>query len=144
MADTNTADTVHLQLVSPERMLVEEDVTDLQIPALDGYIGVLPGGAPLLSELKPGGVVTYRAGSKEKVLAVYGGFVEVLPDRVRILADSAQPGEEINTSEAQKRLDAATKALTSLGGSEASDPTVALDESLRAQAAFDAAQAAKK
>jgi len=144
MADTNTADTVHLQLVSPERMLVEEDVTDLQIPALDGYIGVLPGSAPLLSELKAGGVVTYRAGSKEKVLAVYGGFVEVLPDRVRILADSAQPGEEINTSDAQKRLDAATKALASQGGSEASDPAVALDESLRAQAAFDAAQAAKK
>lgn len=138
------ADTVHLQLVSPERMLVEEDVTDLQIPALDGYIGVLPGAAPLLSELKPGGVVTYQAGGKQRVLAVYGGFVEVLPDRVRILADNAQPGEEIDISEAQKRLDAATKALDSLGGSEASDPTVALDEALRAQAAFDAAQAAKK
>jgi F-type H+-transporting ATPase subunit epsilon len=138
------ADTILLQLVSPERMLVEEQVSDLQIPALDGYIGVLPGGAPLLSELKPGGVVSYRLGDREKVLAVYGGFVEVLPDRVRILADNAQPGEEINLGEAQKKLDEANKALASMGGNEASDPAVALDEALRAQAAFDAAQAAKR
>ena len=99
------ADTILLQLVSPERMLVEEQVTEVQIPALDGYIGAMPGSAPLLSELKPGGLVTYQAGGKQKVLAVYGGFVEVLPDRVRVLADNAEPREEIDVTEAQKRLD---------------------------------------
>jgi F-type H+-transporting ATPase subunit epsilon len=138
------ADTILLQLVSPERMLVEEQVEEVQIPALDGYIGAMPGSAPLLSELKPGGLVTYRSGGKTKVLAVYGGFVEVLPDRVRILADNAQPGEEIDTADAQKKLDEANKALQHSGSGVAADPALALDEAMRAQAAVDAAQASKK
>jgi F-type H+-transporting ATPase subunit epsilon len=138
------ADTLLLQLVSPERLLVEEQVSEVQIPALDGFIGVLPGAAPLLSELKPGGVVTYQAGGKQKVLAVYGGFVEVLPDRVRILADNAKPGEEIDVTEAQKQLDAANQALLKVGGDAAADPALALTEAMRAQAAFDAAMATKK
>src|SRR5271165_4298087 len=110
------ADTLLLQLVSPERLLAEEPVTEAQIPALDGYIGVLPGHAPLLSELKPGGVLTYRTGKAEKVLAVYGGFVEVLPDRIRVLADGAEFREEINVEQAHRELSEATKALGS-GGS---------------------------
>jgi F-type H+-transporting ATPase subunit epsilon len=138
------ADTILLQLVSPERLLVEEQVTEVQIPARDGFIGVLPGAAPLLSELKPGGVVSYQAGGKEKLFAVYGGFVEVLPDRVRILADHAQPGEEIDVADAQKKLDAANQALQQSGSGDPTDPALALEESMRAQAAFDAAQAAKK
>lgn len=138
------ADTILLQLVSPERLLVEEQVTEVQIPALDGFIGVLPGAAPLLSELKPGGVVTYQAGGKIRVLAVYGGFVEVLPDRVRILADNAKPGEEIDVAEAQKKLNEANQALAKAGSGDPTDPMLALEESMRAQAAFDAAQAAKK
>ena len=131
------ADTLLLQLVSPERLLVEEQVTEAQIPALDGYIGVLPGGAPLLSELKPGGVLTYRARGEEKVLAVYGGFVEVLPDRVRVLADGAEFREEINLQQAQQQFEEARKASDS-GGGEAVDPAVALDEMMRAQAKIDA------
>ena len=114
-----------LQLVSPERVLVEEQVDEVQIPALDGYIGVLPGHAPLLSELMAGGVLTYRGGSGEKVLAVYGGFVEVEPDRVRILADFAERKEEINVEQAREALRKADPALQ--------------DEVLRAQAKLDAA-----
>ena len=114
-----------LQLVSPERVLVEEQVDEVQIPGLDGYMGVLPGHAPLLSELMPGGVLTYRAGSGEKVFAVYGGFVEVQPDRVRILADFAERKEEINVEEARAQLSKV-------------DPA-ALDEMMRAQAKVDAA-----
>src|SRR5665213_3618366 len=118
------ADTLLFQLVSPERLLVEEQVTEVQIPARDGYIGVLPGGAPLLSELKPGGVLTYRTGGQEKVLAVYGGFVEVLGDRVRVLADGAEYREEINLTAAQQKLEEARKANES-GRGEAVDPAVA-------------------
>src|SRR5580700_8576682 len=114
-----------LQLVSPARVLVEEQVDEVQIPGLDGYMGVLPGHAPLLSELMPGGVLTYRAGSGEKVFAVYGGFVEVQPDRVRILADFAERKEEINIEEARAQLSKV-------------DPA-ALDETMRAQAKLDAA-----
>jgi F-type H+-transporting ATPase subunit epsilon len=136
------ADTLLLQLVSPERLLAEEPVTEAQIPALDGYIGVLPGHAPLLSELKPGGVLTYRTSKAEKVLAVYGGFVEVLPDRIRVLADGAEFREEINIEQAQRELSEATKALGSGGsghGGEDVDLGIALAAALRAQAKVDAA-----
>jgi F-type H+-transporting ATPase subunit epsilon len=116
---------VLLQLVSPERVLVEEQVDEIQVPALNGYIGVLPGHAPLLSELMAGGVLTYRGGSGEKVLAVYGGFVEVQPDRVRILADFAERKEEINVEQARAQV-------------QKTDPA-SLDEMMRAQAKLDAA-----
>jgi F-type H+-transporting ATPase subunit epsilon len=119
------AETILLQLVSPERVLVEEQVTEVQIPGLDGYMGVLPGHAPLLSELKAGGVLTYKSGGGEKVIAVYGGFVEVQPDRVRILADFAERREEINLEQAREQL-------------RKTDPA-ALDETMRAQAKVDAA-----
>jgi F-type H+-transporting ATPase subunit epsilon len=114
---------LHLQLVSPERVLVDEDVDEVQIPGLDGYLGILPGHAPLLSELKPGGVLSYKSAGGEKVLAVFGGFVEVQPDRVRILADAAERKEEINVEAARQEL---TKA-------------VELDDIERAQAKIDAA-----
>ena len=114
---------LHLQLVSPERILVDEDVDEVQIPGLDGYLGILPGHAPLLSELKPGGVLSYKSAGGEKLLAVFGGFVEVQPDRVRILADAAERKEEINVAAAREQL---TKA-------------VELDDIERAQAKIDAA-----
>lgn len=114
---------LHLQLVSPERVLVDEDVDEVQIPGLDGYLGILPGHAPLLSELKPGGVLSYKSAGGEKVLAVFGGFVEVQPDRVRILADAAERKEEINVEEARQQL---SKAIE-------------LDDIERAQAKIDAA-----
>lgn len=114
-----------LQLVSPERVLVEEEVDEVQVPGLSGYMGILPGHAPLLSELMPGGVLTYRSGGGEKVFAVYGGFVEVQPERVRILADFAERKEEINLEQARAELSKI-------------DP-VALEETMRAQAKVDAA-----
>lgn len=135
------ADTMLLQLVSPERMLVEEQVTEAQIPALEGYIGAMPGHAPLLSALKPGGVLTYTANGQQKTLAVYGGFVEILPDRVRVLADAAEFASEINREKAAQRLQAATRASEQTP-SETADPEVALDELSRAQAAVDAASRA--
>ena len=116
---------LQLQLVSPERMLVDEEVDEVQVPGLDGYMGILPGHAPLLSELMPGGVLTYRAGGAEKVLAVYGGFVEVQPGRVRILADFAERKEEINIEQAREEL-------------RKTDPA-SLNETMRAQAKLEAA-----
>jgi F-type H+-transporting ATPase subunit epsilon len=114
-----------LQVVSPERVLVDEQVEEVQIPGLNGYLGVLPGHAPLLSELMPGGVLTYRSGTGARVLAVYGGFVEVQPERVRILADFAERKEEINLEKARAELSKV-------------DPA-SLDEMMRAQAKVDAA-----
>ena len=134
------ADTLLFQLVSPERLLVETQVTEVQVPARDGYIGVLPGHAPLLSELKPGGVLTYEEGGTKKVLAVYGGFVEVLPDRVRVLAEMAEHKEEIDVAAAQAELDRALKEVDSIMAG-AADPAVALDQAMRAQAKVDAVKA---
>jgi F-type H+-transporting ATPase subunit epsilon len=114
---------LHLQLVSPERILIDQDVDEVQIPGLDGYMGILPGHAPLLSELKAGGVLSYKSAGAEKVLAVFGGFVEVQPDRVHILADAAERKEEINVEEARQQLSKA----------------VELDDIERAQAKIDAA-----
>lgn len=114
---------MQLQLVSPERMLVDEQVDEVQIPGLNGYMGVLPGHAPLLSELMPGGVLTYKSGAGLKVIAVFGGFVEVQGDRVRVLVDAAERKEEINVEEARKQLSQATDQ----------------DEIARAQAKLDAA-----
>jgi F-type H+-transporting ATPase subunit epsilon len=84
------ADTFQLQVVSPEKMLVDEQVTEAQIPCLEGYIGVLPGHAALMSELKAEGVLSYKLGSQEKSLTVLGGFVEVRDNRCRVLADDAR------------------------------------------------------
>src|ERR1700744_3742595 len=108
------ADTMQFQLVAPERLLVEAQVTEVQIPAREGYIGVLPGHAPLLSELKAGGVLSYHVNGVQKVVALYGGFVEVLPDRVRVLADAAENREEIDLAAAQAQLQQANKAVENL------------------------------
>ena len=132
--------TLLFQLVSPERLLVETQVTEVQVPARDGYIGVLPGHAPLLSELKAGGVLTYEEAGTTKVLAVFGGFVEVLPDRVRVLADWAERKEEIDVAAAQRELTEATKEVDSIM-SGAIDSEVALNDAMRAQAKVDAAKA---
>jgi F-type H+-transporting ATPase subunit epsilon len=132
------ADTLLFQLVSPERLLVETQVTEVQIPAREGYIGVLPGHAPLLSELKAGGVLTYHVNGVQKVVAVYGGFVEVLPDRVRVLADLAENKEEIDLGAARVALQKANQDVGNMMGG-AADPAVALDEAMRAEARVEAA-----
>ena len=78
-----------LQLVTPERELVHERVDEVQVPGKDGYLGILPGHAALLGELGDG-VLTYRADGHQRQLAVHGGFLEVLEDHVRVLADAAE------------------------------------------------------
>ncbi len=129
--------TLHLQVVGPERMLVDEQVSEVQIPANDGYIGVLPGHAALLSALKPGGVLTYVIAGQTRKLALYGGFVEVLATSARVLADGAEFGSEINKEKAQARLAVAAKAADHI--SPDTDQQAAQDELLRAQAAVEAA-----
>ena len=131
------AETLHLQVVGPERMLVDEQVTEAQIPALDGFIGVLPGHAALLSALKAGGVLTYVVGGQSKKLAVYGGFVEVLATSARVLANGAEFGSDINKEKAAARLQAAKKAAEQV--SPDVDSQAAQDEFLKAQAAVEAA-----
>jgi F-type H+-transporting ATPase subunit epsilon len=134
------ADTIELEVVTPERQLVKESVTEAQIPAKEGYIGVLPGHAPLLS-LLGSGVLTYTPQSgTRKVLAIHGGFVEVLPGHISVLANLAERAEEIDIEKARVALKQATERLTSHDQAGATDPAVALAESELAQARVAAAE----
>jgi F-type H+-transporting ATPase subunit epsilon len=94
------ADTFQLEIVTPEKMVVRDVAEEIQIPGKDGYLGVLPGHAPLISELAVG-EITYRNGNATHSLAVAWGFAEVLPDKVTILAETAERPAEIDTSRAQ-------------------------------------------
>lgn len=89
-----------LEIVTPDRSLVREEVDDLQLPGAEGYLGVLPGHAPLLATLKVG-ELWYRVGQERHYLSIAGGFVEVLPDRVTVLAQIAERAQEIDVARAE-------------------------------------------
>ncbi len=125
-----------LEVATPERLVVNERVNEAQIPGKDGYMGVLPGHAPLISELA-NGVLSYTSGQKTKFLAIHGGFVEILPEKVRVLADSAEKREEIDLVRAREELRRATELLEDPPVDL--DPANALAEMKRAQARVDAA-----
>ena len=78
-----------LEIVTPDRSLVREEVDEVVVPGSEGYLGVLPGHTPLLAMLKVG-ELWFRLGQEKQFLAIAGGFVEVLPDRVTVLADIAE------------------------------------------------------
>lgn len=129
-------DALSLEIVTPERLLVQEDVTAVQVPAATGYLGILPGHAPLLAELGIG-FLTFEGGGKRWLLAVHGGYLEVLANRVRILATVAERAEEIDVERAKAALKRAQDEMVnpSLGV----DPAAALGAMARAQARLDAA-----
>ncbi len=130
------AEAFQLEVATPERLIVEERVTEAQIPARDGYFGVLPGHAPLVAELKSG-VMSYMTGGSTRYLAIHGGFVEVLPEQVRVLADIGERAEEIDVPRAQAAL---TRAQRTLEDAHVDlDPASALAEMQRAQARLEAA-----
>ena len=105
------ADTFTLEVVTPLREVVHEAVNEAQIPVLNGYIGVLPGHTPLLAEMGIG-ELSYRVGNRVFSCTAIGGFVEVLADRVVVLADSAERAEEINVARAEAARDRAQKRMS--------------------------------
>src|SRR5688572_22368005 len=96
-------DTFELEIATPERLLIKENVTEAQIPAKEGYIGVLPGHAPLLSEMGTG-ALTYVVNGQKRTLVVSGGFLEVMQTSARVLATSAELPSEIDRSRAETSL----------------------------------------
>ncbi len=112
------ADTFTLEVVTPARQVVNEAVNEAQIPVLGGYVGVLPGHTPLLAEMGIG-ELSYHVGNRVVSCTAIGGFVEVLADRVIVLADSAERAEEINLARAEAARDRAQKRLATLN-----DPNV--------------------
>src|SRR5689334_8433951 len=109
-----------LEIVTPDRSLLREDVDEVVVPGSEGELGVLPGHTPLLSSLKIG-ELWYRQGSEKHYLAVAFGFVEVLPDRVTILAQVAERPQDIDIARAERAKERAEEALARPATDQQSD-----------------------
>jgi F-type H+-transporting ATPase subunit epsilon len=120
------SDTFKLEIVTPEKKVVDVAATEAQIPGKNGYLGILPGHAPLITELAVG-EITYKAGADEQRLAVAWGFAEVLPEKVTILAETAERPSEIDVARARKAKERAEQMLTS------GDTNVDVERALAAQ-----------
>jgi len=130
-------DTLELEVATPERELVREQVSELQLPGKNGYLGILPGHAPLLGLLGVG-TLTYMAGGQKRYIAVHGGFLEVAEDVVRVLADTAERAEEIDIERAKAALQRSQEE--SLNPALGVDPGAALAAMARAQARIATAE----
>jgi F-type H+-transporting ATPase subunit epsilon len=130
--DQNLPTQIDLTIVTPERPVVHERALAVSIPGKGGYLGILPGHAPLLTELKPG-ELAYAVANMTHYVAVSWGFAEVLPDRVIILAHTSERAEEIDVERARRAWQRALERL-----SKPSDPEVDRE---RAQAALERASA---
>jgi|ERR1700677_1645295 F-type H+-transporting ATPase subunit epsilon len=134
------ADTFDIEIATPERLLSSEKAVRAQIPAKDGYIGVLPDHAALLSELGIGALTYTTSGDHRFSLAVAGGFLEIKDNVVRVLTDEAERGHEIDVSKAEKDLKQAQDAM--INPALGIDIASALIAARHAQARIDAARKA--
>jgi F-type H+-transporting ATPase subunit epsilon len=134
------AEVFQLEIVTPEKKVVETAAEEIQIPGRNGYLGIMPGHAPLITELAVG-EVSFRehsgSTSNDERLAVAWGFAEVLPDKVTILAETAERPSEIDVERARKAKERAEQRLTS--GDASVDVERALDALARAQTRLDVA-----
>jgi F-type H+-transporting ATPase subunit epsilon len=124
------AETLQLEIVTPERLVEKDTVSEVQIPGKDGYLGILPGHAPLITEIGVG-EIRYRGDGMEYRLAVAWGFAEVLPNKVTILAETAERASEIDLPRAQKAKQAAEQRLQN--ASEEDETDKALNQLARAE-----------
>jgi F-type H+-transporting ATPase subunit epsilon len=105
-------DAIELVIVTPEKQLLRGKVADMQMPGESGYLGILPGHAPLMTELGIGELSYHDVSGKESThVAIVRGFAEVLPDRVTVLAETAERAEEIDVQRAKDALARAEKRL---------------------------------
>ena len=105
-------DAIALVIVTPEKQLLRGKVADVQMPGENGYLGILPGHAPLMTELGIGELSYHDMGVKESAhVDIVRGFAEVLPDRVTVLAETAERAEEIDLQRAKDALARAEKRL---------------------------------
>ncbi len=114
------ADTIELEIVTPEKLVVRDHAEEIQIPGRKGYLGVLPGHAPLITELAVG-EISYRKHGQTVHISVAWGFAEVLPEKVTILAETAERASEIDVTRAQKALQASQERLAKADNEEAVD-----------------------
>jgi len=140
------ADTFELEIATPEKSIVKEPVVRAQIPGKDGYLGILPDHAALLSELGIGTLTYATAAGGKYSIAIHGGYVEVLDNHVRVLADIAESGFEIDVQRAEHALQRAREAMENpetVNVADGADPASGLAASMRAEARIEAARKAK-
>ncbi|MGA2419079.1 MAG: F0F1 ATP synthase subunit epsilon [Candidatus Acidiferrum sp.] len=108
-------DAIELIIVTPVRELLRESVVEVQLPGADGYLGVLPGAAPLITELGIGELTFHSktGGAASDPIAIVRGFAEVLPDRVTVLAETAELASEIDVARAEAALKRAQERMAS-------------------------------
>ncbi len=124
------AETLHLRVVTPERLLLDEAVDEVTAPGTIGEFGVLPNHIIFLSSLQPGRL-SYQRGGQARLLAVSGGFAEVTDNVMTVLTDSAEFADEINVERARAALQAAEESLKTLA---ATDPAFAAAQAARQRA----------
>ena len=102
---------IHLEVVTPERKIFEAEVDRVEVPGLDGELGILPGHTDLVSQLKPAGLLTYHVGSETGEMAISDGLVEISANRVTVLANKAARPEDIDLARALKTKEHAEQQL---------------------------------
>jgi len=105
---------IELQVVTPERHVLQETVQAVEMPGKEGYLGILPGHAPLITELGIG-ILAYRKDGQTRFLTVIHGYAEVLPDRVIVLAEVSERAEEIDSGRSRAAQERAQFALAKAG-----------------------------
>ena len=133
-------DTFQLEIVTPEKMVVRDNAEEAQIPATTGYIGVLPGHAPLITELGAG-EISYRSGGQVHRFATAWGFAEILPDKVTVLAETVEPAGEIDVARAKQDLTQAEEALKQAQSEE--EVSEDIGRVRRAEARIEVAEASR-
>lgn len=108
---------IQLEIVTPERRALSQQVDSVTLPGKSGDIGILPGHTPVISELRAG-VLSYTTGGSTERLLVAGGFVEVSSDRISVLAESAERTSEIDVARARQEREQAMRQLGSFAGDE--------------------------
>lgn len=131
------ADSFQLEIVTPEKLVIRDTAEEIQIPGRNGYIGVLPGHAPLITELGSG-EISYRSNGQLHRFSMAWGFAEVLPDKVTVLAETVERADEIDVARARQSL---IKAEELLNTAQTEDEfSVATAKIQRAAARIDVAQ----
>jgi F-type H+-transporting ATPase subunit epsilon len=126
---TSLPTSLQLEIVTPDRLLVNEQVDEVQIPGTEGYFGVLPGHTPLLSALAVG-EMWYRQGQDRTYVSVANGFCEVLPDKVTVLAQLAERAEDIDVARAEEAKRRAEQRLADAKDVDYDRARLALQKSL--------------
>lgn len=129
---------VNLEIVSPEKLLMSRDVDMVVIPASEGDMGVLEGHAPMMVMLRGGVVSLYEGDRITDSLFVAGGFAEITPERCTVLAAEAMPVNELERSEAERRIRDAEDAMSQVDGNNPVEEELALERVQSARAFLDA------